>query len=202
MGNFFVQQTTCPSCMGKGTVIKNNKQCTGCKGEKAVYGRHVFELKIPPGIPNNHEMRIDKKGGYNVDTKQCKDIIFRFVHDIQPPYTVDEQMNITYTLDITIEELLAGMQKTIKLYNDPVLIASETYFNPSKLMTLKEKGFFNIKKQKNADLFIKFNVVYTDGERLVKYHEVIQKVLKKDKDKEKVDAPASVTTYNVHESLV
>jgi DnaJ-class molecular chaperone len=88
-------------------------------------------------------------------------------------------MNVEYTVNITIEDLLAGFKKQTKLYNDAVTICSEKYFNPNKRIIIKDKGLYHMKKQRNGDLYIKFKVEFTDSERLGKYNDVIQKILKK-----------------------
>lgn len=173
----FMQRIQCPSCMGKCCIIKN--PCSQCKGEKQVFNKKIFELKIPKGISNNHEIKMENKGSYNVQTKQTKDIIFRFIYKIDKPYTIDENSNVTYTMHITIEELLAGFRKNIMLYRDNVTISSEKYFNPNKPILIKDKGLFNIKRQKNGDLYFKFIIDYLDSERLTKYNDVLQKVIYK-----------------------
>lgn len=196
IGPFFMQKITCPSCMGKGNIIK--KPCTGCKGEKTIYTKRVFELKIPKGIPNNHEIKMEKKGSFSLNTKQTKDMIFRFKYAIEEPYSIDEHMNVIYNINITIEELLAGFRKNIKLYRDNITIISDKYFNPSKNIYLKDKGLFNMKKHKISDLIFKFNIEFIDSERLTKYNEVLQKVLKK-QNISNSHPDDSQTIINVHD---
>lgn len=176
---FFMQKMTCHSCMGKCNIVK--KPCILCKGEKCVYNKKVFELKIPKGLPNNYEIKMEKKGSYNQSTKQQKDMIFKFKYKIDSPYQLDD-INVIYSLDITIDELLGGFQKDIPLYKDIVTISSDRYFNPTNTLVIKEKGIFNIKKQKIGDLHIKFNIKFIDSERLSKYNEVLQKILKKNQE--------------------
>ena len=180
VGPFFMQRGTCPSCMGRCQVIKKDKVCHGCKGEKVVFTKRIFELKLPKGIPNNHEIKMEKKGSYELNSKTHRDIIFIFKHNISPPNTLDENMNTTCRVSITVEELLAGFTKTLVVYKDPIIITSDRYFNPNKPIVMKEKGVFNNKKQKNGDILLKFDVVFIDSERLSKYNEFLQKVLKKE----------------------
>ena len=124
---------------------------------------------------------MDKQGSYP-NHKKNKDIIFKFRYQIGEPYQLDEHLNVIYILSITIEDLLAGFVKTIKVYKDDMTIKSDKYFNPNKPFTIKGQGIFNSKKNKNADLILKFKIEFTDGERLSKYNDVMQKVLKKEKD--------------------
>jgi molecular chaperone DnaJ len=177
IGPFFMQKSMCSSCMGKGNIIK--KQCLNCKGEKTMFNKRVFELKIPKGIPNNHEMKMEKKGSYNVNTKQHKDMIFKFKYNIENPYSIDDNLNVIYNIDLTIEDLLAGFRKNIKLYKDDITLVSNKYFNPKNDIIIKEKGILNIKNKKISNLIFKFNIQFTDSERLSRYNEVLQKVLKK-----------------------
>lgn len=178
LGPMFFQRSTCPSCMGKGNMIKNNKFCTSCKGEKTVYGKRIFELKIPKGIPNNHEIKMDKKGSYIVADQTVKDIIIKFKYKIEPPYELDDNMDVTITIPLTIEELVGGFKKEMVFFKENVVLMSDRYFNPNKEIVIKEKGIYNIKKQKNSDIKLRFKIEFTDSDRLSKYHGVIQKFLK------------------------
>lgn len=197
LGPFFVQQSMCPSCNGKGSIIKNNKYCTKCNGEKVHYNKCIFELKIPKGIPNGHEVKMEGKGSFVKETKKKKDLIFRFKHSISHPYQIDNNMNVIYTISLTIEELLAGFKKNIKLFKDDVTIKSDKYFNPLRPLVIKEKGIFNIKKQRYGDLIFKVDVQFIDSERLSKYNEILQKVIKRTdntlEDKE--------TVYDISQSV-
>jgi len=177
IGPFFMQKSTCPSCIGKGNIIK--KPCNTCKGEKTVYSKKQFELKIPKGIPNNHEIKMEKKGSYNKDTKKNKDMIFKFKYKISEPYKLDEHNNVIYTININIEELLGGFYKNIPLYKDHVILFSDRYFNPTNYIVVKEKGLYNIKNNTTSDLLIKVNVEFINSDRLSKYNDVLQKVVKR-----------------------
>ena len=179
IGPFFMQRSMCPSCMGKCQVIKKDKLCLGCKGEKTIFAKRIFELKLPKGVPHNHEIVMEKKGAYELNTKSNRDIIFVFKHNVVAPYKLDENLNVTYNILITIEELLAGFSKPITLYKDQVTIVSDRYFNANNPVIMKEKGVFNIKRQKAGDLFFKFDVAFVDSDRLSKYNEFMQKILKK-----------------------
>lgn len=177
IGPFFMQRSTCPSCLGKGNIIK--KACNTCKGDKTVYAKKQFELKIPKGIPNNHEIKMEKKGSFNKDTKKNKDMIFKFKYKIEEPYKLDENNNVIYNININIEELLSGFSKKIPLYKDDILLYSNCYFNPNDYLIVKEKGLYNIKNNTTSDLLFKFNIDFINSDRLSKYNDVLQKVIKK-----------------------
>ena len=177
----FVNKIKCPSCTGSGSIIK--KACHTCKGQKTVYVKKAFDLRLPKGIPNNHEVRMPGRGSYNPATKTNKDIVFKFKHDIQEPYQLDEHMNVTMKIGITIEELMAGFVKPLKIYNDDMTVTSDRYFNPLNPIVVKEKGIFNLIDNKTMDLYLKFDVEFIDSEKLSKYKDIFHKIFKNSGDK-------------------
>jgi molecular chaperone DnaJ len=184
MGPFFSQMVVCHSCGGTGNVIKNNKFCTKCNGSKTVYNKKIFDLKLPKGVPHDHEVKMDKKGSYDEKSKNNKDILFKFKYNIKEPYQLDEHLNVIYHLDLSIEDLLAGFLKNVKIYKEDMVIRSDRYFNPNKHMIIKNQGIFNMKKNKSSDLIIVFNIVFAESDRLTKYPDIMQKVLKREPNPE------------------
>lgn len=187
----FMNKIRCPSCSGNGSAIK--KPCAACKGQKTAYHKKAFDLRLPKGIPHNHEVRMPGRGSYNPATKQNKDMVFKFKHNIQEPYKFDENMNVVYKIPITIEELIGGFQKLIKLYRDDVAISSDRYFNPSKHVVLKNRGVFSQNRGEQTDLHLKFEIEFTESERLSKYRDVFHKIFKKTSD-----LPEGVEVIDLH----
>ena len=166
----FLNRMSCPSCAGAGKAIKS--PCTTCKAQKTVYTKKIFDLKLPKGVPNNHEVRMHGRGSYSAQLNQNKDMVFKFKHEIKAPYELDDNMNVILTIPITIEELIGGFQKTVELYKEEVVFACQHYFNPNNLIVLKEKGIFNMNKNTTTDLMLKFKVEFVESDKLVKLHKV------------------------------
>jgi DnaJ-class molecular chaperone len=104
-------------------------------------------------------------------------VLFKFKYNIEKPYVLDSgTMDVTYHLNITIEELLGGFKRQITLYKDTVTLLSDGYFNPDKPIKIKEKGLYDVKRQKHADLYLKFSITYVESERLYKYKDVLAKI--------------------------
>lgn len=175
---FFVQEIQCPSCHGEGTTVQHNKHCTKCKGGKTIYSKKHFELKLPKGIPNGYEVILEGKGGYNPQFKIHNDIKFKFLHDIKEPYTLEDNMTVHMKVPLTLEELLVGFNKQISLYEEQITLESHHYFDPSKPLVISGKGIYDMKSEVQRDLLIEFFIIYSDNKRLVKYNDVLRKVLK------------------------
>lgn len=188
MGPFFVQTMMCGNCGGQGTTIKNNKVCQGCKGQKTMYAKKYFELNIPKGIPNGHEVRMDGKGAYDEQIQKNRDIVFKFHWDIKPPYMVDQaNMNVIYEMQVPLEDILAGFERKVTVYNEEFTFKADHYLNPSKRIVLDEMGLFDSKKKKNGDLILNIKVDFSDNDKLVKYNDILRKIFKRPAKEEKAD---------------
>lgn len=179
IGPMMITQSMCPSCAGKREIIKNNNYCKTCKGGKVNYKKRVYELRIPKGIPNNYKEIKKGMGGYIIDKKIYKDMVYKFVYDIPEGYKIDIYNNVYITQYITLEELLCGFKKEIKLYDEDYILVSDKYFNPTNPIKINNKGCYNIKENKNGNLEIQFIIVYNNNERFKRYLEGFQKILKK-----------------------
>ena len=189
MGPFFVQSATCPNCGGKGNTIRANKVCTTCKGQRTHFTKRMFELKIPKGIPNHYEIKMDDKGSYDERLKGNRDMLFRFVYAVPSNIALEMRRegggtepvyDVVYTLPITLEDVLAGFEKKINLYKDEYTIKSEAYFNPSNPFVVEGKGLPCMKRaNRQGNLIFKFVVEFNNNEKLRKHNEVMRKVLKR-----------------------
>lgn len=175
----FMQKARCPSCAGTGSIIKNGKHCNTCKGQKTVFNKKHFKLKLPKGIQNGYEVKMEGKGSYDVNIKKNKDLLIKLVHNILEPYSVDDQGHVVYNLTIDIEDLMGGFEKEIKLYDENIVIKSDRYFNPNKHVVVPGMGLMNTKRNKHADLHLKFNIEFCDSDRLSKYNDIFHKILKR-----------------------
>lgn len=191
IGPFFMQTVKCGSCGGTGSSIKSSKVCQTCKGEKTVYNKKHFELKIPKGIANNYELKMDEKGSYDMRAKKHKDILFRFHYDIKYPYEIDRDNNVTYNLKISLEDILAGFEKSITLYNEEYKIKLDHYINPNEPIVIPHMGI----NKKN--LIIKLQVEFGDSDRLVKYNDIMRKIFKRPKQESGVEKESSSTKNKV-----
>jgi len=44
----------CDLCNGQGNTLKEEDKCQTCKAEKIVQDKKEFEIKLDPGVPDNH----------------------------------------------------------------------------------------------------------------------------------------------------
>lgn len=193
----FITKRTCFSCKGCGSTIRTNKQCHHCRGEKLARAHKSMDLKIPKGIPNRHNHRMEGKGSYNQQLKQYNDLILTFIYKYNHSLiTIDHNTcNVTYKLDIKFEELLCGFKKKIDLYGKPFTFVSKGYFSPTQPKRITDMGLPIFKKSKSGDMFVAINIIYPDDPgKLNKYQDVFLKIFKKSAvDEEAGDNNISIT---------
>ena len=178
LGPMFFAQQTCNACFGNGTTIRNNKCCSNCKGNKEAKYKQKIKIDIPKGIPNGFQYKLDGKGNYNSESNQYNDLVLIFFYENKPNVNIVEA-NIMCNIDISLEELLCGFNKTINVYGIELKLISTKYFNPTKPQVFRHKGMPHYKKDKYGDLIVKFNVVYTSDDKIQKYQDVLLKIYKK-----------------------
>ena len=184
-------QTMCPACAGKKTTIRSGRQCTCCNGSKFATYKKTVRLELPRGIPDKFETRLPGKGNYNKESSSFNDLMVVFLYSLPPPLhlQVDKHSNIHMPMEIRFEELMCGFIKSINIYGKQIDICSNTYFNPTKPITLKGYGLPIYKKAGNAfgDMVITFTITYPEDERIAKYHDVYLKIFKKTRVTQQVD---------------
>lgn len=186
VGPFMMSCGVCPSCGGNGMAIKNGKTCTHCKGQKTSYYKRSFELKLPKGIPDGHQHRLEGKGAYHASIKGNADMILIFKYAIDPAYRIDDGCNVHMDITITVDDLFCGFIKDINLYGKTYTLVSQKYFDFIQPKIIAGMGLPVYKKNRNGDLFIHFKLASTDEAKVNKYQEVFFKVFRR----EPVQVPA------------
>jgi molecular chaperone DnaJ len=177
---FMITQMTCPSCQGKGDIIKQGKECQSCHAKKIKYYKRTIEVKIPKGVPDKFLHTVEGKGSYDLQSKRHADLVLAFVHNIDPRYKVDYETNdVTIGLNIDLEALLCGFRIKTPLYDETIEFVSRKYFNPQKLLNVRNRGLPFFKKPRNGNLLVNFNVIYPEAEKLDRFHPIFLTMFKR-----------------------
>lgn len=180
LGPFMMSRMMCGSCFGNGSMIKSNRFCTTCKGDKQTKYKKSIKVEIPKGIPNKYQHRIEGKGSFNKITKTHNDLVLVFNYKHSHNTSVDDHGNVTLKLDVKLDELLCGFKKEIDIYGKVFTIISKGYFNPTKHTIFEDKGLPVFKRTRFGKLVIEYNIIYECFKDLCKYKDVFCKVFKKE----------------------
>ena len=174
---FMIASMPCGSCHGVGRMIKT--PCATCGGSRMTYQKRCFDLKIPVGMPDGCVHAVPDKGSWDPAHDRHRTLVMKFKHVLEPGVTVDAQRNVCTDLNVTLEELLCGFNKTLTMHGKTVRLVAPAYVNPDKPVVVKGLGLSEMNSDVHADLLVRLRVTYPDSGKLTKYQELLCKMLKK-----------------------
>lgn len=149
--------TECRTCRGEGKIIK--EPCKTCNGKGKVRKNKVVKIDIPKGINEGQSIRKTGMGAPGEKGGPNGDLLISI--SVRPHKTFKREGN-----DIFIEVPISIIQATLgDEINIPTLEGNESYnikpgTQPETIVTLKNKGVFNVRNPKlRGDLIVKFKVI-------------------------------------------
>ena len=127
MGMQMQSQTTCPSCSGRGKIIKN--PCQTCRGKTKVRKSRTVKAKVPAGIDHGQSFRIRGEGCVGSNGGANGDVL---VETIIKPHPIFKRrgMDVICEVPITFTQAALGAQIHV-----PTLDGKETYDIPEGTQT-------------------------------------------------------------------
>ena len=164
MGMQMQSQTTCPTCSGRGKIIKN--PCSTCRGKTKVRKSRTVKTKVPAGIDHGQSFRIRGEGCVGSNGGPNGDVL---VETIIKPHPIFQRrgMDVICEVPITFSQAALGAQIQV-----PTLDGKETYDIPEGTQTgrqfvLNGKGIPQVGNPKRRGNHY-FNVVVETPTKLTK----------------------------------
>ena len=173
MGMQMQSQTTCPSCNGKGKIIKT--PCATCRGKAKVRKNRTIKAKVPAGIDHGQSFRIRSEGNVGSNGGANGDVLVETVIRAHPTFR-RRGTDVFCEVPISFAQAALGAQIQV-----PTLDGDATYEIPEGTQTGKQFVFpgkgvpyvNNTKKRGNHY----FNVVVQTPTRLNKeQRELLEKL--------------------------
>ncbi|WP_343192701.1 molecular chaperone DnaJ [Buchnera aphidicola (Taiwanaphis decaspermi)] len=150
---FFTVQQTCPSCYGKGKVIKN--PCYKCNGKGKIKTTKNIAVKIPAGIDTNDNIKLPNQGESSPDDISIKGDLY--VQIKIKKHKIFKRNNNDLYCKVPLNFAMAALGGEIEV---PTLdgkvklkIPPETQTN--KIFRIRSKGVKSIRNHICGDLFCK-----------------------------------------------
>ena len=164
MGMQMQSTTTCPSCNGKGKIIKT--PCSTCKGKGKVRRTNRVKVKIPAGVDAGQSVRVRGEGGVGSNGGPNGDLLVEIYIKRHPIFT---RQDTDVLCEVPISFTQAALGATIQV---PTLDGMVDYEIPEGTQTgrefiLREKGIpevGNSRRRGNE----RFTVVVETPTRLTK----------------------------------
>ncbi len=150
----FTQVAPCSQCRGKGTIIE--EKCKKCRGSGFVQVTRSIALKIPAGIDDRSQLRLQGEGesgpGGTGD-------LYVVVHIKSHPHFERRGVNLSTTQEITFPEAALGTKRTITtLSGEQGVLKIPEGTQHGDVFKLRKYGMPYIQQRKYGDLYVTIKV--------------------------------------------
>ncbi len=164
MGMQMQSTTTCPSCSGRGKIIKN--PCNTCKGKGKVRRTNKVKVKVPAGVDAGQSVRVRSEGCVGSNGGPNGDLLVEIYIKRHPIFTREDR---DVLCEVPISFAQAALGATIQV---PTLDGKVEYDIPEGTQTgrefvLREKGIPEVNNPRRRGNH-RFTVVVETPTRLTK----------------------------------
>ena len=152
---FFSMQSTCPDCKGAGKKIKT--PCSSCYGDGRVNKKRRLKVKIPVGVDNGDQIRLQGEGEASVRGGRSGDL---YVHIRVKPHEFFKRDGIKLYCEIPIDYVTACLGGKVEV---PTIESAVTLNIPeatqnNTLFSLKGKGIKQLRGNRVGDMICRVNI--------------------------------------------
>jgi len=151
----FVQITTCSTCKGAGTIIES--PCRECKGAGIVRKRRKISVKIPAGIDEGQQLRLEGQGDALPNGGQAGDLYIQ-IKIIPHKYFQREGDSLLYELTISFPQATMGTEVIIPTIGGNTMLKIPAGTQPGTIIRLSGKGMPRLNRYGRGDLLVHVNV--------------------------------------------
>jgi molecular chaperone DnaJ len=147
---FFSLQQTCPSCRGKGSVIK--EPCRACQGRGWTQEHKTLAVKVPAGVDSGDRIRLAGEGGRSDNSGPPGDL---YVEIHVKPHAIfqREGSNLACEVPVSIVTAALGGELEVPTLNGRVLLKIPPETQTGKVFRLAGKGVRPVRGGIPGDLF-------------------------------------------------
>ena len=167
---FFAVQQACPTCRGKGKIIKD--PCRTCYGEGRYEKTKTLAVKIPAGVDTGDRIRLGGEGEAG-ETGGGKGDLYVQVHVKDPAIFERDGNNLYCEVPITFANAALGGDIEVPTLDGKVKLKVSSETQSGRMFRLRGKGVKSVRSHSTGDLICKVVV-----ETPVKLTEHQRKLLK------------------------
>lgn len=134
---FFRMQTACPTCRGRGTVVRD--ACTACTGQGRVVKEVVRELSVPAGVDTGMQLCLRGEGEAGQNGGARGDLYVEIEVREHPLFKRDGQ-DLNYRLPVTFAQAALGAEIEIPTLKGREILKIRPGTQPGETSRLKGYG--------------------------------------------------------------
>ncbi|MFC1835266.1 molecular chaperone DnaJ [Thermodesulfobacteriota bacterium] len=146
---FFSISTTCPTCQGSGTVITD--PCSKCRGVGRVLKSKTLSIKLPPGVDNGSQLRLQGEGEPGELGGPPGDlyIVIRIRDHEHFERNGDD---LLVAVPITYTQAALGAKIEVPTLEDPTTLNIPRGTQPGQDFRIRDKGIPHLRSRGRGDL--------------------------------------------------
>ena len=164
MGMAMQSTTTCPSCSGRGKIIR--RPCTTCKGKGKVRRSHKVRVKIPAGVDAGQTVRVPNEGNVGSNGGPNGNLMVD-IYIKRHPIFQREDMTVYCEVPITFTQAALGAEIQVPTLDGKISYTIPEGTQTGTTFTIREKGIpaLNNPRRRGDE---KFTVVVETPTKLTK----------------------------------
>jgi len=147
---FFTVARTCPQCRGAGHVV--TKPCTTCRGAGSVTRERKITVKVPPGIANGQQLRLQEEGEAGTGGGPPGHL-FVVVHVQEHDFFRREGNNLFCEIPVNFTTVTLGGEIQVPTLDGPETVKVPDGTQTGTTMRLRGKGMPDVNGRGRGDLF-------------------------------------------------
>lgn len=155
----FVSVSTCPTCNGEGTVIR--EACLACRGDGRTRRERTVELDIPPGVSANNYLTLRGGGQAGPRGGPPGDLVAVIEVEDHPRFERHDD-DLVYDLPVSFSQAALGAEFTIPVPGGPVSVTLPAGTQSGSVMTVRGRGLPGLNTGRRGDLHVRVRV-WTPG---------------------------------------
>jgi len=173
----FVQIVPCSACKGRGQTIVS--PCRICRGKGRVKRERKITVKIPVGITEGYQLRLEGQGEAPPGEGPSGDL-YILIHMVPHRYFIREGDNLLYNLCISVPQAALGAEVTIPAIEGKANLRIHPGTQPGQILRIKGRGMPRMGGYGRGDLRVRVNVVVP--EKLTQRQKTLMEDLAKELD--------------------
>ena len=152
----FTQVTTCNRCRGQGTFVET--PCPSCRGRGVVEKKRNIEIKIPRGIDDGNQLRLERQGEAPLQGKGPSGDLYVVVH-IKPHRLFQRKgLHLYRKLNISFPDAVLGNKIELNTLSGVEKLKIPEGVESGTVLTLSGKGMPNLHGRGFGNLFVELHV--------------------------------------------
>jgi len=156
---FFQMATTCPTCHGQGTMIKN--PCKPCRGTGRQKQHRKIKITIPAGVDNGTRLRVTGEGEGGHKGGPAGDLYVEMRVRENPRFERDGE-NLYTKFQVPYLQLLLGGEVQIETVLGSATLEIPKGTEVGETLKLASEGVPSLRSGRRGDLYIQIGVQFPD----------------------------------------